>query len=190
MQFFKGDDKEKKMVQAGDEPFDQKKLQLDLYYDGCYTVFPLGDLLWTESRAPLSNAILQSIFRESFPEIFDAFVVAGSFESYLTVFRKIFGDDVEVTFTVDNLTTPPDPLLGAGVLKIDIVAAGFELSDFITRYIEDNAYVFDEIVDYEGDNIVFQTVKGFQTQYELEQMLYEMVPAGIYTEITLSVGEE
>lgn len=181
MQFFKENDiKEQKVVTAGDGPFDLKGLDLDAFYEECYSAFPLGDLIWEDGRSPLSNAILQSIFRESFPEIFDAFVVAGSFESYLTVFRKIFGDDVEVTFTV------PDP----GKLNIDIVAAGFELSEFIARRIEDNAYVFDEVITQEGDNIVFQTVKGFQTQYELEQMLREMVPAGIYTEITLTVGEE
>lgn len=180
MQFFKNDEKEIKIVQAGDAPFDLKGLELDAFFEGCYEAFPLGDLLWENNRSPLANAILQSIFRESFPEIIGAFVVAGSFESYLSVFRKIFGDDVEVTFTV------PDP----GKLQIDIVAAGFELSEFIARRIENNAYVFDEIVDEEGDNIVFQTIKGFQTQYELEQMLFEMVPAGIYTEITLTVGEE
>lgn len=181
MQAFKDNDlKEQKVVAAGSPPFDLKGLDLDQFFTGCYSAYPLGDLIWEDGRSPLSNAILQSIFRESFPEIFDAFVVAGSFESYLTVFRKIFGDDVEVTFTV------PAP----GKLNIDIVAAGFELTNFISRTIVDNAFVFDNIVTQDGDQIVFQTIKGFQTQYELEQMLHEMVPAGIFTEITLTVGEE
>jgi hypothetical protein len=180
MQYFKGDEKEIKMAAVASSIFEARALELDEFFENAFTAYPLGDLLWTENRAPLSNAILQSIFRISFPEIVDAFVVAGSFESYLSVFRKIFGEEVEVTFVV------PAP----GKLEINVTALGFELSEFITRYIEDNAYVFDTIIDDEDDTIVFQTVKGFQTQYELERMLYEMVPAGIYTEITLSVGEE
>jgi hypothetical protein len=75
-----------------------------------------------------------------------------------------------------------------GKLNIDITASGVQISDFISREIVNNEYVFDEVIDDEGDNIVFQGVKGFETQYELEQMLFEMVPAGIYTEITLTLG--
>ncbi len=137
-------------------------------------------MIYDTGRSPLSNAIVRSIFRESFKEIFEAFIAGGTFESYLTVFRKIFGDDVVVEFTV------PDP----GKLEIDITAAGLEISEFLARYIEDDAYVFDEIIDYEGDTIVFQGIKGFETQYEVEQMLRELVPAGIFTTISLTIGSE
>lgn len=177
-QFFKGDATELKYYNSGLPISDALSAQKDLFFDEAYACFVLGELLYDNEYSPLANAIPREIFRESFATVFDAFLVAGSFESYLTVFRNIFGDDVEVTFTV------PDP----GKLQIDIVAAGFQLSEFITRYIQSNAYVFDEIIDDEDDNIVFQTVKGFESQYELEQMLFEMVPDGIYTEITLTVG--
>ena len=75
-------------------------------------------------------------------------------------------------------------------MQIAIEAEGIEESNFGLRRIVDNQYVVDELVDREvpGNNIVFQTIKGFTSQYELEQMLFEMVPAGIYTEITLSLG--
>lgn len=178
MQLFKNDEKEQKMVAVAEGLFDLKSSDLDDFYEGCYETFPFGDMLYDEDRTPLSNAIKKEIFRETFPEIFDAFIVAGSFESYISVFTKIFGEDVEIDFTV------PAP----GKLLIDIVATGLELSEFIARRIEDNAYIFDEIIDYDLDTIVFQTVKGFQTEYELKQMLYEMVPDGIYTEITLTIG--
>jgi hypothetical protein len=177
MQYFKGDAKELQMYAAGAAALDQVALQLDLFIDGAFETYPLGDLLFDNDLAPLSNAIPREIFREAFVEIFDAFIGVGSFEAYLTVFRKIFGDDVVVEFTV------PAP----GKLNIDIEATGIELHDFITRYIENNEYVLDEIVDEVDDNIVFQTLKGFQTQYELEQMLFEMVPAGIFTQITLDI---
>lgn len=179
MQFFKGDETEIKYYQSGKPICDALSLQKHLFFDDAYGCFVLGELLYDNNYAPLANAIPRDIFRESFATVFDAFLVAGSFESYLTVFRNIFGDDVEVTFGV------PSP----GKLTIDIVAEGFQLSLFMARRIVGNAYVLDEIIDDEGDNIVFQTVKGFETQYELEQMLFEMVPDGIYTEISLSVGE-
>ena len=178
MQFYKGDATEKKFYDAGSPALDQCSLAKDEFFEGAYDAAPLGDLIFDSGRAPLANAIPRAIFRDSFKQIFDAFVAGGTFESYLTVFRKIFGTDVVVEFTVP----------GPGQLNIDITATGVELSDFVARYIEDNTYILDEVIDDEGDNIAFQTVKGFQSQYDLEQMLKEMVPAGIYTEITLDLG--
>ncbi len=178
MQKFKNDDDENNVIESGLPALDATSFQLSEFFAGAYDTYPLGDMIYESKRAPLTNAIIQSIFRQSFNEIFTAFTVAGSFESYLSVFRKIFGDDVTVEFTVP----------GPGLLNIDIEAEGVEFSNFVARTIVDNAYVFDQIVDEVDDNIVFQTVKGFQTQYELEQMLFEMVPTGIYTEITLTLG--
>lgn len=178
MQYFKGDELEVKFYEAGKEILDQVSLQKDLFFAGAYETAPLGDMIYETERAPLAKAIDPLIFRDAFKEIFDAFVTAGSFESYLTVFRKIFGETVDVTFVV------PAP----GKLEINIEADELELSEFVARYISENQYVFDEMIDDEGDNIVLQTVKGFESQYELEQMLRELVPAGVWTEISLTYG--
>lgn len=179
MQYFKGDDLEKKFEAAFQGIVDDIGIQLDAFHDGAYSASPLGDVLYEDNRSPLANAIDQDIYRETFNEVFTAFRVAGSFESYLDVFKKIFGETVEVTFTV------PDP----GKLQIDIVATELEIFDLVARRVVNGAYVLDEIIDDEGDNIAVRLVKGFQSQYELEQMLFEMVPDGIYTEISLSFGE-
>jgi hypothetical protein len=179
MEKFKPNDPiEDKFINVARATFNSAIAQRVLFFEKAYASFPLGDILINTKRAPLTNAIKQDIFREAFKEIFEAFISGGTFESYLTVFRRIFGESVSVEFVV------PDP----GKLEINIESDGVLLSDFVARYIEDNAYVFDEIVDDEEDNIVFQTVKGFETQYELEQMLFEMVPGGIYTQISLTVG--
>lgn len=177
-QFFKGDSTEKKFYNSAKPGSDSLELQKDEFFDGAYDCFVLGDVLYETKRAPLTNAISQEIFRESFATVFNAFLEAGSFESYLTVFRKIFGEEVEVTFTVP----------GPGKLNIDITAEGVVLTNFAAREIVDNTYVYHDILDDEGENIVFQTIKGFESQYELEKMLFEMVPDGIYTEITLTLG--
>lgn len=177
-QKFKGDDLELQMEAVGQPIMDSVEFQLDAFFDGAYEAMPLGDVIYESGRSPLANAIDQEIFRQSFPEIYDAFTVAGTFESYITVFKKIFGDTVEIDFTV------PAP----GKLNIDIVADEVELSNFISRTIFENLYVYDNIVTQDGDQIVFQSIKGFKTQYELEQMLHEMVPAGIFTNISLSLS--
>lgn len=179
MQYFKGDELELKIIACAELIANQISDQKTLFFDNAYESYPLGDVIFDTGRSPLSNAIPRTIFRESFNTIFQSFTVAGSFESYMTVFTKIFGDTVEVTFTVPN----------PGELNIDIVADGVLISDFVARYISGDSYVFDNVVDDEDDQIVFQTVKGFESQYELEQMLKEMVPAGIFTEITLTLGE-
>lgn len=177
-QKFKGDDLELQMEASGADIMDSIELQLDAFFTGAYTAMPLGDSIYDSGRSPLSNAIDRDIFRQSFPELFTAFTVAGTFDSYITVFQKIFGLDVEIDFTV------PAP----GKLNIDIVAADVEISEFVARNIENNIYVYSPMVTQDLDQIVFQSIKGFKTQYELEQMLYEMVPAGVYTVITLTLA--
>ena len=177
-QFFKGDADEIKMYTAFETILTDLSMQKTAFFDEAFTTFVLGDLLYDTGRAPLASAIPRPIFREAFSAIFEAFLSAGSFESYLVVFRKVFGEDVEVTFTV------PAP----GKLNIAIVASGIIISDLLARYIASEEYVFDEIVDEDGDNVSVQTIKGFETEYELNKMLFEMVPAGIYTTISLTVG--
>jgi hypothetical protein len=177
MQYFKGDERELKFDAAGEVILSNRLTEKEAFFDGAFTAAPLGDVIFDNLLSPLSNAIDRDIFRLAFPEIFEAFVSVGTFEAYLTVFRKIFGEDVDVQFTV------PAP----GKLNIDITAQGLELSEFVARYIDDNTYFFDNVVDDVADQIVFRTVLGFVSQYELEQMLFEMVPAGIYTEITLDI---
>lgn len=177
-QKFKGDDLELQMEASGADIMDSVELQLDAFFTGAYSSMPLGDSIYDSGRSPLSNAIDRDIFRQSFPEIFTAFTVAGTFDSYITVFQKIFGVDVEIEFTVP----------AAGKLNIDIIAADVEISEFVARNIESNTYVYSPMVTQDLDQIVFQSIKGFKTQYELEQMLFEMVPAGIYTVITLTLA--
>lgn len=177
-QFFKGDSEELKYYESGRSITEVLSAQKSEFFDQAYGCFVLGELLYDNDFAPLANAIPREIFRESFATVFDSFLVAGTFEAYLTVFRNVFGDDVDVTFTV------PAP----GKLQIAIVATGLAIYGMTVRHIVDDAYEYFTLVDDEGDRIVLQAVKGFESQYELEQMLFEMVPAGIYTEISLTVG--
>lgn len=177
MEYFKGDETELKYYNSIKPISDVIDSETDDFFDECYASVPLGEVLFDSGRTPLSNAIKREIFISAFAEIFQAFVKVGTFEAYITVFEKIFGTDVDVQFTVP----------AAGKLEIDITAEGVELSRFIAREIEDNSYVYPQITTQDGDHIVFQSIKGFTSEYDLEQMLNEMVPAGVFTTITLTL---
>ncbi len=170
---------EEKFYQSAAPLFDILSAERDDLFTDAYACFKLGEVLWDTNRAPLANAIARDIFRTSFEGIFDSFVEVGTFESYISVFKKIFGDNVDIQFTVP----------AAGKLEIDITATGVELNNLAARIIEDDAYVLYDLITQDGiDEIMVQSIKGFTSQYELERMLFEMVPAGIFTTITLTLG--
>ena len=178
MQYFKGDALELKFEAAATPILNILDAEKDEFYDDAYSVQDLGGIIFDSNLARLTNAIPRDVFRLAFKEIFDAFIKVGTFEAYITVFKKIFGDSVGIVFTVP----------GPGQLGVELTASELELSEFVARYIEMNNYFFDEVITHDGDQIVFQTVMGLSSEYELEQMLFEMVPAGIFTDITLNFG--
>lgn len=178
MKYFKGDDLEKKFYEVARTLFNSLSDQRAEFFSGAYESYKLGELIHDNELVPIASSIQRSIFREAFQSIFETFLEAGSFEGYLEIFKKIFGDTVDVTFTVP----------AAGRLQIDIVADGIVLDNIVGREIVDDEYVSYPLVDENNDFVVGQSIKGFETQYEVEQMLFELVPQGIFTEITLTLG--
>lgn len=178
MQFYKSDETELKYYNAGSGLMDALSLSRTDFFLNAYLCFSLGDLIWDSNRSPLAKAIPRNIFREAFPIIFETFLEAGSLEGYITIFKNIFGEDTVVTFTI------PAP----GKLQIAIEAAGVVQSDMLARAVVGNSYAFDEVIDNEDDNIAFQSIKGMESEYEVTQMLFELVPSGIFTEISLTIG--
>lgn len=178
MQFFKGDEQEIKTYESCLPAFQEIGIQKDLFFEGANSCFALGDIIWKSGRSPLANAIPEDVFRECFFAIFESFTFAGTFESYLTVFRAVFGEDVGVVFSV------PSP----GRLNIDITATGLQINQLIGRMVDGGGYLIEQIVDRNGDYLVGRSFKGLESEYEIKQMLFEMVPGGIYTLITLDVG--
>ncbi len=207
MQKFKGDALETKMIEVAKSIFDDLSAEKTAFFEQCYSSGPLGDILWTDERAPLSQTIKLDVFRDAFQTIFEEYRHAGTFDSYLAIFDQIFGIQAEVEFIIP----------GPGKLDMNIVVPGFSLDDIIddaadslitqdgvdhiqvkTRNSGEESFAMVrtfiagvetlyELVDSDGDNILFQFVKGFKTQYELEQMLFEFVPAGIFTTVSLTL---
>jgi hypothetical protein len=74
----------------------------DLYADG-YDCEKLGQAIFNEQASILTNAIKEEIFIRSFNEVFENWQFAGTFDCYINIFQKIFGDDTEVLFTSSSV---------------------------------------------------------------------------------------
>lgn len=181
VQFFKpNDEDERKAFNAVESLSDILSGFKDDFFEGAYGATALGEILFDGAYMPLTNAIRREIFIDAFKELFEAWSFSGTHQTYVEVFKKIFGEDVELDFTV------PDP----GKLVIDITATGFQLFDFLVKEIVDNEYVDSTIVDHEGDTIIFSSPKGFETQQETQTMVFTMVPNGIFTTVSLTLGDD
>src|SRR5690606_24665272 len=122
-------------------------LSKDEFFDEAYESYKLGEVLFDSMRDPMSGVILRENFRRSYFAIHDLFTRPGTFEFYLDVYKRVWGEDVDVEFVV------PSP----GVLQINIEALASYEEIFAAREIIDSAYVYHDVLDHEGDEIVFQT---------------------------------
>lgn len=177
-QFFKSNDElEQKVYSAFSPSTDAMGDELDDFYDSANETYPLGDALYILERDPMAGVILPETFRESFPEIHDQFTRPGVFEFYLNVLSKIWGETADIEFSV------PAP----GKLNINIEALTLELLTFSARKIEDNTYIFEDILTQSGDTLVFQGTQGIKDQREADALIREIAPQGIYTQVILEV---
>jgi hypothetical protein len=149
----------------------------DTFYEGSYTSYALGDLIYDLGASPLVGPITQDIFRTSFFIIHDFFTRPGTFEFYLQVFRAVWGDDVDVEFLV------PAP----GKLLINIHALSVSVDDLLARRIDNNVYFYDEVLDHEDNIISVQGKKGIKTQSEADALIRELHPAGLWVVLTLDI---
>lgn len=156
---------------------DAVNTQKDAFYAGAYTAYPLGDVL-SATGEPIASVIPLSIFRASFPMIHQIYTRPGTFEYYLELFRKVWGEDAEIEFTVP----------GPGKLEINIVALSAARYQAVARIIEDNVYVRYNLQTLDGDNIIFLGDAGLQTQREAENLVRELHPEGVWVTITLSIS--
>lgn len=145
-------------------------------FNECFACYLLGDVLYDLGRDPMSDVITREVYRTSFPAIHDLFTRPGTFEFYLSVFRKIFPDDVDVEFTI------PAP----GKLEITISSLTLEEFGLLVRQIVDDVYVYSTLVTSDtNDPIVGHGTKGIKTQSEMEGLIVEISAYGVYTTVIL-----
>lgn len=178
MQFFKEtDDDEKKFYQITAPTMDILEAQHNAFFDEAYYCHLLGEVLYDTGAATFWAAMSRDIFKTSFFAIFESFVFGGSLESYMTVFRAIFGPDVAVVFDVPN----------PGHLTINIEALNISEEPITARRIIDNTYHYEDLLDSDGEPIMAQVTRGIKTQQDMDILMPELTPAGIFVETTLVI---
>lgn len=170
------DDVEAKLTEAFVSSLRVVDGQFDAMFAGVYTAQPMGGAIYDAGADPLVGPLVRASYIVSFLQIHALFQRPGTYELYLAVFRAIWGSDVSVVFT-------PTP----GKLSIVIEALSTTLELFAARRIEDNHYMDDEVLAENLDNLVFQVPTGIKTQQEVDALMRELHPIGIWVEATLDI---
>ncbi len=175
-QSFKGDSVETKMRSVADPVFDLTNASLDDFYDQGFDASPFLLMLYDNGKIPYSQRIKRDYFVVFIKEALKRFPVIGTFESYVFILTAIFGEFTEINFEVP----------GAGKLAIDITAADSVEFEFVGREFEDGVFSIFNIVDYDGSLLIFRGIPGIQSEYDLELLFSEIIPAGIFPDTSLS----
>lgn len=179
MQAFKENDpKELKVRSSFDPALTLISNNRSEFYSGAYTSHGLGKVLFDLKNDPMARVLDEETFLESFPAFHELFTRPGTFEFYLQLFRSIWGDQVDVEFVTPN----------PGCLEINISALSSRKDSFGAREVSGNAYQYHEVSDHDGDIIAFQTSQGIKTQQEVDRMIAELHPQGIYLTINLLIS--
>lgn len=171
------DTTETKVTDAFLNALDPISDSLDDFFEGAYQCHLLGGVLWDLRLSPLAGAISREIFIQSFFALHNNLSHPGTFEFFLEIFRAVWGETVEVEFTI------PAP----GKLLINVTALSGAVFTFSARDIVDDEYVYDDVIDHEDpfNYIGFQGVTGLKTQDEVDTLMREISTQGIWTVATL-----
>lgn len=175
--FKENDETESKVIAVAMPTLNALGGERDDFFNGATTAFGLGEVLYDLDRDPMSGVISRDVFVKSFPAIHQLFTRPGTFEFYLEVFRSIWGNSVEIEFDV------PSP----GVLTINAVVLELDQFNLAAREIFNDLYEFNEIIDHENDNIVIRDTIGIKTASEIDALMNELAPEGIFVVTTLTV---
>jgi hypothetical protein len=178
-QYFKGDTTEQRFLAAGQVAFDQIGLALDSFYSGGSTAADFLLMLYDSGRVPFTDRVPREAFVDFFREAVSRFASTGTFEAYLFILKGIFGPDTEVLFDVP----------GAGKLEMVINAGTTKLFDLIVTQWSGSFYEDFTLITHDDDTIQVATLSGIDSQGELEALLAELIPAGIFPDITLTFFE-
>lgn len=179
-QKFKGDAIELKMESVAIPVFDLTDSALDQFYQNGFESTPFLLMLYDEKRIPFSERVGRDAFVVFIIETFKNFPFIGTFDTYLFIIRAIFGDLSTIVFDV------PVP----GKLSIEVNATSSLEFDFIAVEPDGvGGFNIYEVTDSTGLTLGFRGIAGIDTEYELELLFSEIMPAGITPDIALSFFE-
>ncbi len=176
-QKFKADAVELQMELAGQPPFDACSVSKNEMFDGAYTASDFLLMLYDAGRMPFSARVPRDAFVTFIRQAIPNFKFTGTFEGYLFILRSIFGGAVEVLFTVP----------GPGKLEVEVNAGGATVDfTWISQLFVGGGYVLEDLITQDGDQLILSTIVGIETEGQLQALFAELIPAGIFTTITLN----
>jgi hypothetical protein len=175
-QKFKGDATELKVEASASPAFDLASLSKDQFLESGFTAAPFLLMLYDEGRMPFSDRIPRDSFVEFIQEALSRFPFTGTFDSYLFILEKVFGEGSGVLFDVP----------AAGKLEILVNAASSILSDLVAVELSSGQYVTSELVNEDLALLQVSGISGIDSEYKLTQLLAELIPAGIFPDVTLA----
>lgn len=167
--FLPDDEEEKKFYSVFNKVMQNTFNDLKQYYNNAYGSPELGRALYEEQRVPIYKVLEKSLFIKAYNSILQGQAYIGTIEGYLTILRAIFGERADIKLTIVA------PLH----LRFDIVA---EIQQFYL-WVDDEE---NEIVDNDGNNIVFEEVVALLSNRQLLEILKQTTNAGTYVEFNLN----
>lgn len=176
-QYFKGDAKEIKFDTVGKGPIDLTGLALDQFYDEAFDCAEFLLMLYDEGRVPFSDRVPRDAFVSFLIQCIANANFIGTYESYIFLVNGIFGEGSSIFFG-----TPV-----AGKITMIISSSSTANFTFVARELIDGGYEYFDMVTGDGETLEFVGFPGIESEAELQQLLAEFIPAGIYADITLVI---
>ncbi|MGB2579397.1 hypothetical protein AAIR98_001316 [Elusimicrobium simillimum] len=178
-QFFYKDNVELKFYGAAEDVFSKLKDELSLWFEKAYSDEQFGGVLYDNAVTPLTGVVARDIFVKHFNQIFEMWRYGGTFESYLYVFRHIFGEESQITF---ERAAPAH-------LKINIVSSKTGYFEWIVNKKVDNNIVDSGAIVERKDSlpVFFQQQLGITDFREVQGILNSLNPSGIFLEVDFSL---
>lgn len=167
--FIEGDAEENKFFRVFNDIVASTMSDIEAYYNNAYGSPELGRALYELQRLPIYKILEKSLFIKAYQKIIEGEAYIGTIEGYLTILRAIFGDDAIINLTIVA------PLH----LKFDITAEVQQFYLWVDNY-------NNEIIDENGDNIVFEEIVALLSSRQLLELLKQTTNAGTYVEFTLN----
>jgi hypothetical protein len=179
-QKFKGDATELAIEAAAAPAFELVSAAQDEMLAGAYHSSPFLLMLYDQGRMPFSDRVTRDVFVAFIQEALGRFKTAGTYDFYVFILKAIFGERTQILFE-----DPPVP--GKLIMSVNAEASlefEFEAKEFVS-----GAYVLSNLIDHNGDTLAFMGLSGIDSQYKLDQLFAEIIPAGLYSEVTLTFFE-
>lgn len=169
VQKFIDDEEENKFFTVFSQVVNTTLSDIQSYYINAYGSPELGNALYETQKVAIYKVLEKSLFIKAYNKILEGVAYIGTIEGYLTILRAIFGDSADIKLTIVA------PLH----LRFDITAEIQQFYIWVDH--EEN-----EIIDENGDNIVFEEILALLSNRQLLELLQQTTNAGTFVEFNLN----